>query len=307
MVPGRRWWSACVWLVAVSSMILGHAVHAKDKKDKKGKKDKTKPTSAVATAATGDGQRFTVDGVREPSGIALHPRLHHLFVVGDEGTVGEIDHNGRTIRADAVPGNLEDLAFHPGTGTFVLLSEKHAQLVVYDPVAHLEKRRIPFDTDALLGQVPQVRKGQGFEGLAFRPESGRPGGGVFYLAFQHSPPLVVAVAFDPDRAVTLGKDAVVGRWDLADRYHHLTAISYEPSLDRFLLIADRRLVVLRTDGTTESESPRALPLRQPEGVCLDESGALWIADDPTGLVRFAAGPSALAGASGGPGGPGRNR
>ena len=274
-----------VLLALAASFTLTASVVAKDKGKKKQHPD--------ATAADTGGQRIVVEGVREPSGIALHPRSHHLFVVGDEGTVGEIDQDGRTIRADAVPGNLEDLAFHPGTGTFVLLSEKHAQLVVYDPIAHQEKRRIALETDALLGQAPQVRKGQGFEGLAFRPEPGRPGGGVFYLAFQHAPPLVVAVAFDPDRAVTVGKDAVVGRWDLADRYHHLTAISYEPSLDRFLLIAARRLVVLRTDGTTESESPRALPFPHPEGVCLDEKGALWVADDPTGVNRFAGGVKAL--------------
>lgn len=277
--------AASAVLALAASFALGASVVAKDKGTKKQRPD--------AAASDPGGQAIVVEGVREPSGIAAHPGLHHLFVVGDEGTVGELDANGRTIRVDRVPGNLEDLAFHPGTGTFVLLSEKHAQLVVYDPIAHHERRRIALETDALLGQAPQVRKGQGFEGLTFRPDSGRPGGGVFYLAFQHSPPLVVAVAFDPDRAGTVGKDAVVSRWDLADRYHHLTAISYEPSLDRFLLIADRRLVVLRGDGTTESESPRALPFPHPEGVCLDERGALWIADDPTGLTRFAGGAASL--------------
>jgi len=285
MFPLGRTTVACVVLLVLGSATFERVAQAKGRKKRE--------RAAEAAAGNGESKQIVVTGVREPSGIALHPRLHHLFVVGDEGTVGEIDQDGRTIRADPVSGNLEDLAFHPGTGTFVLLSEKHAQLVVYDPVAHQEKRRIALETDALLGQAPQVRKGQGFEGLAFRPQSGRPGGGVFYLAFQHSPPLVVAVAFDPERAVTVGKDAVVGRWDLADRYHHLTAISYEPSLDRFLLIADRRLVVLRSDGTTESESPRALPLPHPEGVCLDESGAVWIVDDPSGLTRFAGGAASL--------------
>ena len=297
MFPLERRTVACVVSMVLGSAALQHVAEAKGRKKRE--------RAAEAAAGEGESKRFVLTGVREPSGIALDPRLHHLFVVGDEGTVGEIDQEGRTIRTQPVPGNLEDLAFHPGTGALVLLSEKHAQLVVYDPVAHQEKRRIALDTDALLGQAPQVRKGQGFEGLAFRPEPGKAGGGVFYLAFQHSPPVVVAVAFDPDRATTVGKDAVVGRWDLADRYHHLTAISWEPSLDRFLLIADRRLVVLRTDGTTESESPRALPLPHPEGVCLDGKGALWIADDPTGLTRYPAGPSALS--IGPPGAPARPR
>ena len=47
------------------------------------------------------------------------------------------------------------------------------------------------------------------------------------------------------------------------------------------------------DGATEAEA--ALPAVQPEGVCLDGSGALWIADDPAGLMRFAGGAAALGG------------
>ena len=247
-----------------------------------------------AAHAKGKFQRFTVDGVREPSGIALHPRLRHLFVVGDEGTVGELDGDGKTIRADPVAGNLEDLVFHPASGMLVLLVESPPGLVVYDPASHAEKRRIALEVAGLLlSRAPEGRKGQGFEGLAFRPEPGRPGGGVFYLAHQRSPATLVAVAFDPEHAATVGKDAVVGRWSM-DRYQHLTAISYEATLGRFLLIADRRLVVLRADGTTEAESPE-LPFLHPEGVCLDDAGALWIADDPTGLFRYAGGVAALTG------------
>jgi uncharacterized protein YjiK len=168
--------------------------------------------------------------------------------------------------------------------------ENEASLVVYDPAAHKESKRIALDTAALLGRAPESKKGQGFEGLAFRPEPARPEGGVFYLAHQRSPAMVVGIAVDLDHATRIGKGAVVSRWPV-ERYQHLTAISYEPSLGRFLLIADGRLVVLRPDGTTEAES--VLPAVQPEGVCLDGSGALWIADDPAGLLRFPDGVASL--------------
>lgn len=280
-------------LVAAASLSLAAFAVAKDKKAK----DEKRQQHAEATA-NGGGDRIVVEGVREPSGIAFHPGLHRLFVVGDEGTVGELDENGRTIRVDRVTGNLEDLAFHPPSGMLVLLVENPPGLVVYDPASHRETRRIALDTTGLLGRAPEGRKAQGFEGLAFRADAS---GGVFYLAHQRSPAMVVAAAFDPLQDSTVGKDAVVGRWPM-DSFRHLTAISFDASRDRFLLIADRRVAVVGRDGKTESQSAM-LPMTQPEGVCLDESGALWIVDDPTGLLRVPGGVAALAsGAGAGPGG-----
>jgi uncharacterized protein YjiK len=270
-------------LALAASFVLTASVVAKDKGKKKHHPD--------AGAADAGSQRIVVAGVREPSGIAWHPGLHHLFVVGDEGTLGELDPNGRTIRADRVAGNLEDLAFHSPSGMLVLLVENPAGLVVYDAASHRETRRITLDTAGLLGRAPEGGKAQGFEGLAFRAEAGRPGGGVFYIAYQRSPAMVVAAGFDPLRAATVGQDEVVERWPM-DPYRHLTALTYDSSRERFLLIADGRVAVIGRDGKTQSQS-EMLPMLHPEGVCLDESGALWIADDPTGLLRVPGGVDGL--------------
>lgn len=297
MITHDRTTVTCAALLVTLASLPLDAAHAKDKQKKK----RIEP---MASTTGSEGQRITLDGIREPSGIAVRAGLRHLFVVGDEGTLGELDERGRTIRVDTVAGNLEDLAFHPPSGTLLLLAENQASLIVYDPVAHQEKRRIALDAASLLmSRAPSGVKGRGFEGLAFRPEAGHPGGGVFYLAHQRSPAMVVAVAFDPLQASTLANDAVVDRWRV-EPYQHLTAISYDASSDRFLMIADRRLVVLGTDGKTEAQS-EPLQMLQPEGVCVDAGGALWIADDPTGLVRYPGGFKALV--SGAPAGPTRNR
>jgi uncharacterized protein YjiK len=272
----------------------GHAVLAKEKRGKKG------GGATAAAAAPAGGERVALEGIREPSGIAVHPALGRLFVVGDEGTVGELDKDGRTVRVDPLAANLEDVVLHPGSGMLVLLVEDPPGLVVYDPAAHAEKRRIGLDVAALLGRPHQGPKGQGFEGLAFRPEPGRPGGGVFHLAHQRAPAMLVQVAFDPLQAATVGQADVVGRWPM-ERYRHLTAISYDPARDGFLMIADRRVVVLGPDGHSKVQSA-ALDLLHPEGVCVDATGALWVADDPAGLFRFPGGVKALpSGAGPGPG------
>jgi len=279
----RYWPTAFVLAVAASFAVATGAV-AKDKK----KHDRAQgPHSADSS-----GHTILVDGVSEPSGIALHTLLHHLFVVGDDGMVGEMDRDGRTIRADSVPGNLEDLAFHPPSGMLVLLVESPPGLVVYDAAAHRETRRIALNTPGLLGPAAyEGEQTQGFEGLAFRPGTGRPGGGVFYLAHQRTPAMVVVAAFDPLQVATVGKEAVVERWTM-DPYRHLTAISWDAALNRFLLIADHSVAVLTPDGKTESRSG-TLPMLHPEGICVDEAGSLWIADDPTGLTRYRPGELAL--------------
>jgi uncharacterized protein YjiK len=225
----------------------------------------------------GKPQRFGRVGVNEPSGVAYHAPTGHLFVVGDDGKLAELDLSGKVVHSQPFPGNLEDVAVHT-SGDLVVLSERSSELIVYDPVAKQERKRWRLDTDAVLGRSPGERN-EGFEGLAFRPDPSAPGGGMFYLTHQRKPSMVVAVAFDYNRpAGTLSADVVKERFDL-DGYEDLTAITYVPELDRLLVIADSAdlLLVLRPDGSVEHEV--ALPGKQQEGLAFDPQGNLWVADD----------------------------
>ena len=63
-------------------------------------------------------------------------------------------------------------------------------------------------------------------------------------------------------------------------FEDLTAITYVPSLDRLLVIADAkdRILVLHPDtAAIEEEIP--LPGQQQEGLAFDSTGTLWVADD----------------------------
>lgn len=238
-------------------------------------------------AVFGKPERFRVEGVREPSGVAFDPRSRHLFVVGDEGSLVELTLAGSVVRSHPVKGNLEDVAVHTPTGDLILLSEQKSELLLYDPSGQMERRRIKLERAALLGIEPGD-KNSGFEGLAFREDPRQPGGGIVFLTHQRFPAMIVAVAFDPGRPTgSLGADAVLGRWPVP-LYDDLTAITYVPSLDRLLVIAEKkdRLLVMRPEGGLEEEMP--LPGQQQEGLCLDGDGDLWVADDEgKALLRFA--------------------
>lgn len=246
-----------------------------------------KPAARAALQLLGEPERFAAAGAREPSGVAFHPGLGHLFVVGDEGSLVEVGLDGVPLWSRAGFSNLEDVAVHTPSGRLLLLSEKKAQLILFDPVARRELRKFKLDKTALLGKEPSADPNQGFEGLGFREEPGQPGGGVFYLTHQRSPAMVVALSFDLEHhEKTLGALDVVGRFKV-EGFKDLTAITYSAVLDRLLVVADHkdRLLVLTRDGALEDEI--VLPGLQQEGAALDAAGDLWVADDRGGLLRFA--------------------
>jgi uncharacterized protein YjiK len=243
----------------------------------------------------GTPERITHTGVKEPSGIAFHPGLGHLFVVGDDGTLAELDGAGKNVRTLTVEKQLEDVIYHPPSGGLILVSEKKAELILFDPATSKERRRIKIDTAALLGTTAQMEKNQGFEGLAFKPDPSRVGGGIIYLSHQRDPAMVVGVALDTATATMIGADAVVSRWNIT-AYDDLSAITYVPSIDRVVAIAESqdRLLVLGADGNIETEMP--ISGQKQEGLVFDGQGALWVADDQDKAVLRM--PKGLAGLEG---------
>jgi uncharacterized protein YjiK len=175
-----------------------------------------------------------------------------------------------------VEKQLEDVAFYPPSN-LLLVSEKRAEVILFDPASSKEIKRFKIDTAALMGGGPAVPN-QGFEGLAFRPDPTRPGGGIVYLSHQRSPAAVVGVAFDPATTTTIDAATLVSNWSVKDATD-LSAIAYVPSIDRVVAIADSkdRLLVLRDDGSVQDEIP--IPGQQQEGLAFDDKGSLWIADD----------------------------
>jgi uncharacterized protein YjiK len=233
----------------------------------------------------GPPRAVSATGVREASGIAWHPSRGRFFVVGDRGSLVEIEPSGAVVATHRVKGNLEDVTVHGPSGALVLLAEKKGELVLWDPASATETARLSLDVPAILGREPEDRN-QGFEGIVFRAETGRPGGGVFHLVHQRKPARLVTLTFDPAGPPrTLGVSDVVSRHALKP-YDDLTAVTWSERLGRLLVIAESadRLLVVTTEGAIDADEP--LPGGQQEGLALDPDGALWVADERQGLLRF---------------------
>jgi uncharacterized protein YjiK len=240
---------------------------------------------------------------RQPTGVAFHSGLGHLFVVADDRRLLELDDEGRPVLSLQLDGRARDLVAHPPTGGLLLLDDEGAELAWFDARSGLTVTRWRLDVEALLGQAP-AQGSPGFQGLAFREVPGYPGGGVFYLVHQRGPAMIVTFSLDPSSSGgRLGGSAVAGR--IRFEGEELTAASYAPALDRLLVVSDAtdRGLVLRTDGRVEAEV--VLPGRQQEGLAVDGEGDLWLADERGGLLRvrgsLAALEKALAGDTGGNG------
>jgi uncharacterized protein YjiK len=221
-------------------------------------------------------QHFSIDAVREPSGVVFEPAAQALFVIGDEGSLARVDLKGNVVASFPVKGNLEDVALHGPSGRLVILNEKKGELLVTDPRTGAVGAKFVLDATALLGPAAGG-KNEGFEGLAFRPVASEPGGGIFYLVHQHEPAALLAIAFDPSGpGGIIGAEAKRGLFEMPGR-DDLTAVALMPGHARLAVIAHHRILVMNFDGGEEFDF--SIPGAHQEGLAFDGEGNLWIAQD----------------------------
>jgi uncharacterized protein YjiK len=271
---------------ALKNMQTGVAAPAK------GKGGKAKKAANVDLL--GAPQHFPISAVREPSGVVFVPAGSGLYVIGDEGSLARVDLQGSVVASFPVKGNLEDVAFHPPSGKLVILNEKKGELLVTDAQSGTVTGRFKLDVAALLGPAAGG-KNEGFEGLAFRPAAGEPGGGIFYLVHQREPSALLAIAFDPTAPEgIIGSAAKRGLRELPGR-DDLTAVTVMPGQERLAVIAHHRIIIMSFEGDEEFDF--SIPGSHQEGIAFDAQGDLWIAQDRSpepkpnvidqpGLLRF---------------------
>ena len=216
-----------------------------------------------------------------------------MFVVGDDGTLAELDGSGKNVRTLRVEQQLEDVVYHPPSGGLLLVSEKKSELILFDPA---RARRAALEDQHRGAAGRAAHRGEpGLRGprlpAGSRP---RPGGGIIYLAHQRAPAMVVGIAFDTASGATI--DAASGgvAVDTSPATTTSPRSPTSPSIDRLVVIADSedRLLVLGTGrrGRERGPDPRASSRR---GWRSTPPGALWIADDKDkSVLRLHGGPGA---------------
>jgi uncharacterized protein YjiK len=226
---------------------------------------------------------------REPSGICYHPQRGTLFVVGDEGEVEEIGKDGTPIAHWIVKGDLEGITAVPETGLLYIAAEGEDVILEFDPEKGAVTRRFPinrtFKGDPNFLQKQTSSYDNGIESIAFVPDKHHPEGGTFYVGNQWDPPMIMEVWVPLKSSRAPEAEARIMRV-LPFRMDDPAAMYYDPVTKRLNIVsdADNILVEITLDGKVVKQY--AFLGDTQEGICRDDEGYLYIAQDSGGIIKI---------------------
>jgi uncharacterized protein YjiK len=226
--------------------------------------------------------------LREPSGICYDALRDTLFVVGDEGDLAEINKDGTPVANYRIGGDLECIDVAPETGLLYIGVEGEDVILEFDPEKGIVTRRFPinrsFKGDANFLQKQTTSYDNGIESLAFVPDSRHPEGGTFYVGNQWDPSMIMEVFVPLKSSRAEETEARIIRV-LPLKMDDPAAMYYDPITRRLNIVsdADNILVEITLDGKIVKQY--AFLGDNQEGLCRDDKGYLYIAQDSGGILR----------------------
>jgi uncharacterized protein YjiK len=227
-------------------------------------------------------EEWPLEAFPEPSGIVYHPLRRTLFVVGDEGDIGEVDLAGNLLHIRNLGGDLEGVTCNPGDGRLYVVREGDEIIFEVDPQQLTIRRRFTIDRTYDGNANFLERGGDGVEGVTF--VAGEKGG-QFFVVNQYDPPALLELGIssltDDDgfaRAIIV-HSATIGSPPLSD-------VVWDPKNRVFLVVS----ALWRSAYVVDREGQRKRTVRLPgimqEGLALLPDGSFVIAQDTGGLVRW---------------------
>lgn len=226
---------------------------------------------------------WPIDEFPEPSGVVFHPSRGSLFVVGDEGDIGEVSLDGKLLRQSHLGGDLEAITVDPKSGLLYVVREGHEVIFEVRPDSFKLVRRFTIDR-SYEGDPNFLRRGgDGIEGLTFVPDANDPEGGRLWAVNQYDPPVLLELAIALKSSKEKYQAAKITRAIEVDGAP-LSEVTWDPKTREFLVVSAlwKRVVVLDADGKFK-RSVR-IPAFMPEGVARLPDGRVAIAQDSGGLV-----------------------
>jgi DNA-binding beta-propeller fold protein YncE len=232
-----------------------------------------------------------IDPIRfnEPSGICWHSGRESLFVVGDEGCICEIKADGSLVRQQRIRNaDFEGITSDPSTGLLYVAVEGSETIIEIDPetLSVVREFSIPRAFD---GAVLMKYGGYGIEGITFVPDSAHREGGTFYVVNQSMTQTMeddISAVFEvelPLRSNT-GEPALLGFF--APGVIDLSGLHYDRVKDQIIVISDATNTILEYSREFRLMAQHALPGQNQEGLTVDESGFMYIAQDSGGILKL---------------------
>lgn len=233
----------------------------------------------------------------EPSGIVFHPMRKTLFVVGDGGDLCEMTVDGTRLRtkhflSESTRLDFEGITVHPLSGMLYIAVEGAEAILEVDPASLDIKRRFDLARE-LNGKMVMTPGIQGIEGITFIADPKHPQGGTFLVAnqaFDLEGKEDVSAIFEVEVPLNGSSPRVsgcrllrgfsLGVTDLSD-------LAYDSDSGLLLVLSDiNDLLILATPDGRVAARYENLPCENQEGIALDESGYIYIAQDSGGIVKI---------------------
>jgi uncharacterized protein YjiK len=226
--------------------------------------------------------------LREPSGICYHAQRKSLFVVSDEGELAEISKDGTPIANYQIKGDLEAVEVVPASGLLYIGVEGEDVILEFDPVKGEVTRRFPINR-SFQGQPDFLKKqadsyDNGIESIAFVPDEADPEGGSFYIGNQWDPPVVMEVRVPLKSSSAVEAEATIVRV-LPFRVDDPSGIYYDPVTRRLNIVSDADNILAEVTLDGKMVRQYAFLGNDQEGVCRDDEGYLYIAQDCGGIIK----------------------
>lgn len=224
----------------------------------------------------------------EPSGIVYHRQRDTLFVVSDDGVVAEMKRDGTPVASYKVEGDLEAITLVPETGLLYIGAEGEDVILEFDPIRGKVVRRFPInrtfngDPDFLKKKTDEYDNG--IESMAFVPDPKHPEGGTFYVGNQWDPPMIMEVLVPLKSSRAPEAEARIIRV-LPFEMDDPAAMYYDPEMRLLNVVsdADNILVEITLEGKLVRQY--AFLGNDQEGVCVDDEGFLYIAQDTGEVIK----------------------
>jgi uncharacterized protein YjiK len=226
--------------------------------------------------------------LNEPSGICYHAARGTLFLVGDEGDVAEIRKDGTPIANYKVKGDLEAITLVPETGLLYIAAEGEDVIIEFDPIRGEVTRRFPinrtFDGNADFLQKKRNEFDNGIESMAFVPDPRHPEGGTFYVGNQWDPPMIMEVLVPLKSSPAAEADARIIRV-LPFKMDDPAAMYFDPEKRLLNVVSDADNILVEITLQGELVKQYAFLADNQEGLCRDDEGYLYIAQDNGGIIK----------------------
>ncbi len=191
--------------------------------------------------------------VPEPSGITYNSDANVFYMVGDNGTLFQTDNTGKILKKSAVQGmDFEGVFYHDSV-----------IYVVEEANRNVRKFDLSLNEIATYTLNYQGGRNKGFESITRNPANGN-----FILATEKDP--VMIYEFD-EKINQINKRKF-------DEVSDISALTFFKN-DLFVLSDEDNVVLQLNSQTLQIKNKFSLKIINPEGLCFDTKGNMYVISD----------------------------